>query len=143
MLCLFCKRAYRATKPEESFGLRYRSLFFLLLYVCIHTCTLNVCILNIDLLQNWYEVRRSLSCSVLSSRYHISPGQCYGNALLLDGGGGLESLFKYSHQQLPLQSIVLKLTSLSLRHILQEQQTGGDWPHKLGSRLNEILLTDS
>ena len=29
MLCLFCKRAYRGTKPEESFGWGYRSLFFL------------------------------------------------------------------------------------------------------------------
>ena len=28
MLYLFCKRAFRGTKPEESFG--YRSLFFLL-----------------------------------------------------------------------------------------------------------------
>ena len=37
MLCLLYKKAYRGTKPEESFGWRYRSLFFLLFLSFIST----------------------------------------------------------------------------------------------------------
>ena len=82
------------------------------------TCTLNVVEGSVDLLQERDEVSAGLPRAVLGPGQQVLACQRYGNAFLLDGGGGLVALLVDAHEQVSLQAVVLKLVALPPLHIL-------------------------
>ena len=111
---------------------------------------LNYVLGGVDLLQAGNSVRSSLSGSVLCSRQNISEflsvtslrKESVGNspsregdrdAGLLDWAGLLPPFLENTHQQFPLQTKVLKLVALRVRHV------GGLLPPVLGRQLQLAL----
>ena len=73
---------------------------------------------RVGLLEQRDKVSSRLSCFIFSPCQDVSPSQCDGYALLLDGGWYFVALFENPHEELTLEAIVLKFIALSSCYIL-------------------------
>jgi len=77
--------------------------------------------LGIDLLQCRDDKSGRLAGSILGTRKNVLAGESDGDALLLNRRRLLETSLKNSHEQIALETKVLKLEALCVRHILHTQ----------------------